>query len=144
MMSVARELVSSSSKFLVRSTMRFVTSTISDMNSRRANFPCSLRLEEDTSELQSPQNLVFRLLFLMIRRPPRSTLFPYTTLFRSILRLVAAERLEHRLGVGGRDDVGRARAGLVFLEILGAIDDAFRDIDDLGHELAAGELAVLH
>src|SRR3712207_8810753 len=28
--------------------------------------------------------------FLMIRRPPRSTLFPYTTLFRSRLRLVAA------------------------------------------------------
>src|SRR5258707_5823553 len=25
--------------------------------------------------------------FLMIRRPPRSTLFPYTTLFRSIYRL---------------------------------------------------------
>src|SRR2546427_7345113 len=27
--------------------------------------------------------------FLMIRRPPRSTLFPYTTLFRSLLRLLA-------------------------------------------------------
>src|SRR5688572_31294615 len=27
--------------------------------------------------------LVFFLFFLMIRRPPRSTLFPYTTLFRS-------------------------------------------------------------
>src|SRR5437660_12629633 len=26
------------------------------------------------------------LLFLMIRRPPRSTLFPYTTLFRSLPR----------------------------------------------------------
>src|SRR2546421_2059465 len=26
----------------------------------------------------------------MIRRPPRSTLFPYTTLFRSLLRLKAA------------------------------------------------------
>src|SRR5439155_9260369 len=26
----------------------------------------------------------FYLFFLMIRRPPRSTLFPYTTLFRSI------------------------------------------------------------
>src|SRR3712207_8424522 len=26
------------------------------------------------------------LFFLMIRRPPRSTLFPYTTLFRSALR----------------------------------------------------------
>src|ERR1039457_1143292 len=88
-----------------------------------------LRSEEHTSELQSPCNLVCRLLlekkdrrdvprlnvrrergipmsvsppchggaaessllamtrvcffFLMIRRPPRSTLFPYTTLFRS-------------------------------------------------------------
>src|SRR2546421_9429395 len=28
--------------------------------------------------------------FLMIRRPPRSTLFPYTTLFRSLLRQPAA------------------------------------------------------
>src|SRR3712207_9427623 len=27
-----------------------------------------------------------RLFFLMIRRPPRSTLFPYTTLFRSLRR----------------------------------------------------------
>src|SRR3712207_9495206 len=26
----------------------------------------------------------WRLFFLMIRRPPRSTLFPYTTLFRSL------------------------------------------------------------
>src|SRR5438270_5166280 len=28
--------------------------------------------------------LTFLLFFLMLRRPPRSTLFPYTTLFRSI------------------------------------------------------------
>src|SRR2546430_4754702 len=28
-------------------------------------------------------NFVFFFFFLMIRRPPRSTLFPYTTLFRS-------------------------------------------------------------
>src|SRR5438046_10244338 len=28
-------------------------------------------------------SLVFFLFFLMLRRPPRSTLFPYTTLFRS-------------------------------------------------------------
>src|SRR5438876_2019313 len=28
---------------------------------------------------------VFLLFFLMIRRPPRSTLFPYTTLFRSMV-----------------------------------------------------------
>src|SRR5256885_5226106 len=36
--------------------------------------------------------------FLMIRRPPRSTLFPYTTLFRSIgalpLTFAGAERAE--------------------------------------------------
>src|SRR5688572_32877133 len=31
---------------------------------------------------------VFLFFFLMIRRPPRSTLFPYTTLFRS-MRLAA-------------------------------------------------------
>src|SRR3977135_3573345 len=41
------------------------------------------RSEEHTSELQSRYNLGCRLLLLMIRRPPRSTLFPYTTLFRS-------------------------------------------------------------
>src|SRR2546428_6926701 len=28
--------------------------------------------------------MLFSFFFLMIRRPPRSTLFPYTTLFRSI------------------------------------------------------------
>src|SRR5260221_5945491 len=30
--------------------------------------------------------------FLMIRRPPRSTLFPYTTLFRSSLACTASSR----------------------------------------------------
>ena len=48
----------------------------------------STRSEEHTSELQSRiliSYAVFCLkkIFLMIRRPPRSTLFPYTTLFRS-------------------------------------------------------------
>src|SRR4029434_6661420 len=31
----------------------------------------------------APTDTAWRLFFLMIRRPPRSTLFPYTTLFRS-------------------------------------------------------------
>src|SRR6267142_4399879 len=31
--------------------------------------------------------LLFLFFFLMIRRPPRSTLFPYTTLFRSTMRV---------------------------------------------------------
>src|SRR2546426_9807145 len=30
---------------------------------------------------------LFLFFFLMIRRPPRSTLFPYTTLFRSLMTL---------------------------------------------------------
>src|SRR3970040_2252248 len=37
--------------------------------------------------------LYFCVFFLMIRRPPRSTLFPYTTLFRSIERFVIAASL---------------------------------------------------
>src|SRR3712207_7679538 len=37
----------------------------------------------------------------MIRRPPRSTLFPYTTLFRSAVR-VGVEREPERAGAGGR------------------------------------------
>src|SRR5437762_14322540 len=34
--------------------------------------------------------------FLMIRRPPRSTLFPYTTLFRSARRRVRGPRRDAR------------------------------------------------
>src|SRR2546423_10157702 len=47
----------------------------------------------------------------MIRRPPRSTLFPYTTLFRSVVLLArehvddAVERLGRVVGVhGGRSE----------------------------------------
>src|SRR3712207_9194501 len=35
----------------------------------------------------------------MIRRPPRSTLFPYTTLFRSVQLPAIVSVLEHRAGV---------------------------------------------
>src|SRR3712207_8698719 len=49
--------------------------------------------------------------FLMIRRPPRSTLFPYTTLFRSAL--VDRDVDEHRAGLHPRDElVGDQRRGL--------------------------------
>src|SRR3990167_6679247 len=49
------------------------------------------RSEEHTSELQSQSNHVSRLLFIIIRPPPRSTLFPSTTLFRSKAALSADE-----------------------------------------------------
>src|ERR1051326_7524066 len=46
---------------------------------------CSLSLLRRPRSLSSPPTRSPRPpLFLMIRRPPRSTLFPYTTLFRSI------------------------------------------------------------
>src|SRR2546429_6566181 len=38
-----------------------------------------------TSSLNGRGGLNWGFFFLMIRRPPRSTLFPYTTLFRSAL-----------------------------------------------------------
>src|SRR2546430_12508654 len=40
--------------------------------------------------------------FLMIRRPPRSTLFPYTTLFRS----AELQSRRHRTQIQGRLDAG--------------------------------------
>src|SRR5690554_5523760 len=73
------------------------------------------RSEEHTSELQSRPHLVCRLLlekkkkktytshlfllfssFFIIRRPPTSTLFPYTTLFRSPAWLVVFETINLR------------------------------------------------
>src|SRR5260221_13116506 len=54
----------------------------------------------------------------MIRRPPRSTLFPYTTLFRSVL--------ERHLG---RPLEGRARAPAAdFVEIAG-VHEVMMDVD---------------
>src|SRR3712207_8533413 len=49
--------------------------------------------------------------FLMIRRPPRSTLFPYTTLFRSEVRaeqLVLPDKARH----GRHDEKRRDEQGL--------------------------------
>src|SRR4051794_41460595 len=46
----------------------------------------------------------------MIRRPPRSTLFPYTTLFRSGRR--SGHQRRPRLGAGGRAGDDRAAPGL--------------------------------
>src|SRR2546422_4922477 len=40
----------------------------------------------------------------MIRRPPRSTLFPYTTLFRSLLGRVALEVARRLAGLGQLPD----------------------------------------
>src|SRR5438128_3412118 len=49
--------------------------------------------------------LLFIFFFLMIRRPPRSTLFPYTTLFRSFVRC--------RDGAAGCASRRRTRSGAI-------------------------------
>src|SRR5947208_13857303 len=49
--------------------------------------------------------------FLMIRRPPRSTLFPYTTLFRSTAAGLLERREHRRLVLVGRRVGGEAAAG---------------------------------
>src|ERR1035437_3740724 len=84
----------------------------------------------------------------MIRRPPRSTLFPYTTLFRSALPSGKWIRLEEvdRIGTGGRranlvtstesGDQGAKVAG-VAREVVGK--RAGLPTIQPGYELAAGE-----
>src|SRR5690606_36141358 len=66
----------------------------------------------------TPASLHFSVFFLMLRRPPRSTLFPYTTLFRSIklgLRLEAiAEDAPDWLDAQGRARIEGARHSLAW------------------------------
>src|SRR2546422_4328677 len=64
--------------------------------------------------------------FLMIRRPPRSTLFPYTTLFRSDVLPVRATTyilslVNTQLGQGGIALYLHRRHGLPFWEITGTV-----------------------
>src|SRR5437016_13020344 len=49
--------------------------------------------------------------FLMFRRPPRSTLFPYTTLFRSGVLAGEQRRVENRRDAGGEGREVRSHRG---------------------------------
>src|SRR3712207_1888786 len=61
----------------------------------------------------------FSFFFLMIRRPPRSTLFPYTTLFRSPAAL-GGEAPAHLIGVTGPPGAGKST-------LLSALTRAWRE-----------------
>src|SRR2546429_2385288 len=54
----------------------------------------------------------------MIRRPPRSTLFPYTTLFRSILKEAGRGATSSRAGL--RQGLVIAEVALTFVLLVGA------------------------
>src|SRR3989440_12941519 len=60
--------------------------------------------------LLSSTHLFFFFFFLMIRRPPRSTLFPYTTLFRSHFDRCEVARVERWVNGRGQPDEPTARA----------------------------------
>src|SRR3989338_6761977 len=86
-----------------------------------------MRSEEHTSELQSQFHLVFLLFFLMIRRPPRSTLFPYTTLFRSIgqeraKRILSVAVYSHFRRIEAMDPNANARNSIPKLDPYHAIE----------------------
>src|SRR5690349_25085413 len=53
----------------------------------------------------------FFFFFLMIRRPPRSTLFPYTTLFRSIRAPDPDSAARRCAGAAAHRETARRRAG---------------------------------
>src|SRR5215204_7086132 len=55
----------------------------------------------------------FIFFFLMIRRPPRSTLFPYTTLFRYLLHRTAEVLRVVEANVGQHDRAGLSSGGRV-------------------------------
>src|SRR6185437_12687288 len=78
--------------------------------------------------------------FLMIRRPPRSTLFPYTTLFRSCLAHYDREPQRFR----GRDLLWEQK---MVIGQLANLDDVSRAtlenlLDDLGRRLQAAGLSL--
>src|ERR1022692_2051546 len=57
--------------------------TVSLVAPRRAQSTFVLVSQRVRKQLGAKRASAFLFFFLMIRRPPRSTLFPYTTLFRS-------------------------------------------------------------
>src|SRR5436305_13936948 len=63
----------------------------------------------------------FLLFFLMLRRPPRSTLFPYTTLFRSQRAPCEAEGLPFLVGVNAQHTLADA------IVVLAAGEGVLRD-----------------
>src|ERR1035438_8480778 len=61
----------------------------------------------------------------MMRRPPRSTLFPYTTLFRSLIEMRAFSHAETPLdqnAVGSRDEASEVRVQFHNVDRVGPVD----------------------
>src|SRR5256884_6309454 len=81
---------------------------------------------------------LFCFFFLMIRRPPRSTLFPYTTLFRS--RMEYSSRGQHSLypldavlGLPARSYSYEIQRRLVKAAVKGPFDEAIEELRSEEH-----------
>src|ERR1035438_10910014 len=70
--------------------------------------------------------------FLMIRRPPRSTLFPYTTLFRSVVNVAVESQARMLLGNVGAQaafclepmvQIAAGNAAILDIEVEGIVPD---------------------
>src|SRR5216683_1390944 len=93
----------------------------------------------------------FFFFFLMIRRPPRSTLFPYTTLFRSVestfdggLEILGETAVSVEPGDGALDhpaalDAVEARGGL---DALDDFDRPLAELFECGLEFVAGVVGI--
>src|SRR2546422_2383491 len=77
----------------------------------------------------------------MIRRPPRSTLFPYTTLFRSLVRLACRASVRPVTNRARRD---RDAAGLARARDRLAVVAASRGRDDPGGDRKSTRLNSSH
>src|SRR5437762_13159913 len=69
--------------------------------------------------------------FLMIRRPPLSTLFPYTTLFRSTRKVSAEVDLVHQQTQNQR--YGSSHIGATAKDISNVVTDAASGVVDIFH-----------
>src|ERR1035441_5350879 len=56
-----------------------------------------LKIDRKSTRLNSSHLGISYAVFCLMRRPPRSTLFPYTTLFRSVFAVKAHMRITHIL-----------------------------------------------
>src|SRR2546422_9040759 len=77
----------------------------------------------------------------MIRRPPRSTLFPYTTLFRSLDLDLARHLIEHAAGVADAVRVPHQVDRDPERDLLRRVDLVEVHVDDVGPQRMALDLA---
>src|SRR2546430_16443677 len=85
------------------------------------------------SRARSAWSCLFSFFFLMIRRPPRSTLFPYTTLFRSRITSIIDELLDQVIDAGEMDVVATLAYAIPVMVIAELLDVPKEDREAVQH-----------